>query len=214
MTSTAETTTPGARGNGRGHRTQAERTEQTTNALLEATISCLVELGYARTSVNEICKRAGVSRGAQQHHFTTKAELMAKAIEHLATKLSERFTEQLAAAPEKADKVETGIELLWQAYAGELSAAALELWVAGRTDPELRAAMRPVDKALGRTSMRAFAAVSGIEVEADRAQTLFWMTVNLTRGLALDAEIGGDRARRHAQLELWKELVSGSLEKE
>lgn len=204
MTSTATT---------RGHRTQAERTEQTTAALLEATIECLVELGYARTSVNEICKRAGVSRGAQQHHFTTKAELMAKAIEHLATKLSERFAAELERAPDDGHKVATGIELLWQSYAGDLSAAALELWVAGRTDAELREAMRPVDKALGRATMHAFASVSGIELDGQRAQTLFWMTVNLTRGLALDAELGGDRARRQTQIELWKELVTEALER-
>src|SRR4030081_3192822 len=56
------------------HRTQAERSEHTRELLLDATIDCLVEVGYARTTVHEICLRAGLSRGAQQHHFTTKAE--------------------------------------------------------------------------------------------------------------------------------------------
>src|SRR6266487_4699878 len=62
------------------HRTQAERSEHTRELLLDATIECLVEVGYARTTVHEICLRAGLSRGAQQHHFTTKAELMASAL--------------------------------------------------------------------------------------------------------------------------------------
>src|ERR1041385_7510766 len=67
----------------RKHRTQAESSEHTRELLLDATIECLVELGYARTTVQEICQRAGLSRGAQQHHFTTKAELMTSALEHL-----------------------------------------------------------------------------------------------------------------------------------
>lgn len=195
----------------RARRTQAERSEHTKHLLFEATIGCLVELGYTRTSVHEICRRAGVSRGAQQHHFATKAELMARAIEHLATRLSARLRTEFERPPDTANKVQRGIELLWQAYSGDLSAAALELWVAARTDADLREAMQPVDRALGRATMDAFASVAGIDVDSERAQTLFWMTVNLTRGLALEAELGGALERQNRQLALWKELVGAHL---
>jgi AcrR family transcriptional regulator len=208
MTTTAEQVA------GRSHRTQAERTEHTRGLLLDATVACLVELGYSRTSVNEICKRAGVSRGAQQHHFATKAELMAQAIEHLATKLAAGFATEYSAGigKEAAGLDRTGIgiaiENLWQAYSGDLSTAALELWVAARTDSELRAAMRPVDRALGRSTMRIYAESAGEQLDDDRKQTLFWMTVNLTRGLALEAELGGDEARTRKQLEAWKQIAA------
>lgn len=36
---------------------------------------------------------------------------------------------------------------------------------------------------------------------------LFWLTVNLTRGLALDAELGGDPKRRRQLLEEWKRIA-------
>jgi hypothetical protein len=36
---------------------------------------------------------------------------------------------------------------------------------------------------------------------------LFWLTVNLTRGLALDAELGGDPNRRRLLLEEWKRIA-------
>src|ERR1041384_5874126 len=117
----------------RKHRTQAERSERTRELLLDATIECLVELGYARTTVQEICQRAGLWRGAQQHHFTTKAELMTSALEHLFKRLSDEILTVTGELPAGPSRIEAGIDLLWRAYSGTLSTAAVELWVAART---------------------------------------------------------------------------------
>ncbi|MEU0534211.1 TetR/AcrR family transcriptional regulator [Amycolatopsis tolypomycina] len=188
------------------HRTQAQRREQTRTALLDATIDCLVEVGYARTSVQEICARAGVSKGAVQHHFTAKAELMAAAVEHLTTKLRRQLAASLEDLPSGGSGVAAAIDLLWAGYSGTLSTAVTELWVAARTDPELRAAIRPVDRALGRATLEHVTQVAG-ELPPERAEMLFWLTVNLTRGLALDAELGGDPNRRRQLLEEWKRIA-------
>ncbi|OXM60686.1 TetR/AcrR family transcriptional regulator [Amycolatopsis vastitatis] len=188
------------------HRTQAQRREQTRTALLDATIDSLVEVGYARTSVQEICARAGVSKGAVQHHFTAKAELMAAAVEHLTTKLRRRLAASLADLPGGGTGVAAAIDLLWAGYSGTLSTAVTELWVAARTDPELRAAIRPVDRALGRATLEHVTQVAG-ELPPERAEMLFWLTVNLTRGLALDAELGGDPNRRRQLLDEWKRIA-------
>lgn len=191
---------------GKTHRTQAERRAQTRAALLDATIDCLVDLGYARTSVQEICARAGVSKGAVQHHFSAKAELMAAAVEHLTEKLRGRLAASITALPGGASGVAAAIDLLWEGYSGTLSTAATELWVAARTDPELRAAIRPVDRALGRSTLEHITAVAG-DLPKERAEILFWLTVNLTRGLALDAELGGDPKRRRQLLDEWKRVA-------
>ncbi len=191
---------------GRTHRTQAERREQTRTALLDATIGCLVDLGYARTSVQEICTRAGVSKGAVQHHFSAKAELMAAAVEHLTERLRGQLAESISALPGGASGVAAAIDLLWEGYSGTLSTAATELWVAARTDPELREAIRPVDKALGRSTLEHITAIAG-DLPRERAEILFWLTVNLTRGLALDAELGGDPQRRRHLLDEWKRVA-------
>ncbi|HEY0454694.1 TetR/AcrR family transcriptional regulator [Actinophytocola sp.] len=191
----------------RQHRTQQERSERTRELLLDATVSCLVELGYARTTVHEICQRAGLSRGAQQHHFTTKAELMTSALEHLFARLGEEIvtaTSQLPPGPERLDE---GIDLLWRAYSGTLSTAAVELWVAARTDEELRRSLLPVDRELGHQTLRFYRQIAGPSVDEQRLQTLLLLTVNLFRGLALDAMIGGDAARRTSLLADWKALV-------
>ena len=62
-------------------RTHAERSATTRTALLDATIECLAELGYSGTTTAEVVRRAGLSRGAQVHHFPTKALLIAAALD-------------------------------------------------------------------------------------------------------------------------------------
>ena len=80
-------------------RKQQERSIETQGRLLDATIACLVDLGYARASTTEICKRAGLSRGAQLHHYPTKAELVSAAIERLFERRHQEFRASLRAQP-------------------------------------------------------------------------------------------------------------------
>src|SRR3954453_22884836 len=70
-------------------RTQEERSAAMRVRLLDATIDCLVEYGYAGTTTTRVADRAGVTRGAQVHHFPTKADLVTSAIRHLAAKRTE-----------------------------------------------------------------------------------------------------------------------------
>ncbi|MGQ0840157.1 TetR/AcrR family transcriptional regulator [Actinokineospora sp.] len=191
----------------RTHRTQQERRAQTRVALLDATIGCLVELGYARTTVQEICARAGVSRGAQQHHFTTKAELLTAALEHLFARLIGEMTAAASSLPPGRERVTMGIDLLWEAYSGTLSTAAVELWVAARTDDELRDTLRPVDRALGHATLQLYREAAGVELPEAEVETLMLLSVNFVRGLALDAMIGGGAERRARLLEEWKATV-------
>ena len=195
----------------RTHRTQAERSEHTRVLLFEATIECLLELGYAKTSVNEICRRAGLSRGAQQHHFASKGELMAHALEYLVTKLQGQVMDAVHQLADDPDRVAKGIDLLWQSFSGTLSTAAMELWVAARTDPELGGAMLPVDRALGRATYDLYRELAWHDVPAERMDTLFWLTLNLVRGLAMDAMIGGDPHRRNHLLDEWKRIATQFL---
>src|SRR5437899_634204 len=122
-----------------GRRTQQERREATRNALLEATIQCLVEQGYAGTTTRAVSERARVSPGALQHHFTSKQELVSEAISYLSGKLTAQLIEQgVPSASSRRQLTEQLVDYLWQTLSGPLIAAAMELGVAARTDPFLR----------------------------------------------------------------------------
>jgi AcrR family transcriptional regulator len=70
----------------RERRTQAQRREGTIGALLEATVTCLTERGYAATSTAAVCAEAGVSQGALFRHFPTRQALLVATAEHVATR--------------------------------------------------------------------------------------------------------------------------------
>jgi len=122
----------------RPRRTQAQRSAATRVRLLEATLQCLDDLGYARTSTPEIARRAGLSRGAQLHHFPTKAELVTGAVEHLWARRHEEFLAAFARVPPGADRLAAAIDILWEMMSGATFRAWVEIAVASRTDPELR----------------------------------------------------------------------------
>src|SRR5258707_546329 len=64
-------------------RTQGERSSEMRLRLLDAAVECLHRLGYVNTTPSQIARTAGVSRGAQLHHFPKKQELLISAVGHL-----------------------------------------------------------------------------------------------------------------------------------
>ncbi len=123
---------------------QEERSAETRRRLLDATVACLFDRGYAGTTTTEIASRAGVSRGAQLHHFPKKDELVVSALEHV---FELRLTEMSAAIAEpppgnREDRIAMLIDAMWPMFKGPTFYAWLELVVASRTDPALNEAVR------------------------------------------------------------------------
>ncbi|MFF2768616.1 TetR family transcriptional regulator, partial [Streptomyces bacillaris] len=54
------------------HAPKQDRSRATRQRLLEAAVACLAEHGWAGSTVSVVAERAGVSRGAAQHHFPTR----------------------------------------------------------------------------------------------------------------------------------------------
>jgi len=154
---------------------QEERSAETRKRLLEAAIACLNERGYTGTTTTEIAGRAGVSRGAQVHHFRHKEELVIGALEHICSRrlaeLEYAFEELPIGGLEF--RLGTMIDLMWTAFRGPSFYAWLELLVASRTEPILRVAVRETNRRLAIGIRRAFAKFldDGL-TPADRAERL------------------------------------------
>jgi AcrR family transcriptional regulator len=138
---------------------QEERSAETRRRLLEAAISCLSERGYTGTTTTEIAGRAGVSRGAQVHHFRHKEELVIGALDHIcARRLAElEFAFEELPVGGLEFRLETLIDLMWAAFRGPSFYAWLELLVASRTEPILRVAVRETSQRLAIGIRKAFA---------------------------------------------------------
>jgi AcrR family transcriptional regulator len=179
-------------------RSQAERSSTTREALLDATVACLIEDGYASTTTSRVAERAGVSRGAHLHHFQTRQALVAAAIEHLAQR---RTAELLAAAddlPRGRERLAKGLDLVWANYASPLFQAALDLWSDARTDPELRGHLIEVERALDRQTLELARRLFPDLATRPDFERLVEMSVAAIRGLALLDTLhpGGERNRK------------------
>ena len=79
--------------------TQAERTDTTRRALLDAGLALFCDPGYAEVGVDEIAKRAGVTSGALYHHFDSKAGLFRAVYDELVAGTNARVAAARAASP-------------------------------------------------------------------------------------------------------------------
>lgn len=181
-----------------GGRTQEERRAATRARLLEATAACLAELGWAGLSTTEIARRAGVSRGAQQHHYPTKMTLVAAALEHLIEQLRTDYEQSFAALPPDRRNVEGAIDLLWEKVRQPPALALLELALAGRTDESLRelsiGLKERVIEAIAETSERLFPTDQPKEFTLTLLRGLFALMVGLTLQNSLDEDAYGHQA--------------------
>ncbi len=166
-------------------RTQEERRATTRAALLGAAIDCLVEYGYEGTTTQRVCERAGLSRGAHLHHFRTRPALVAAALAELAQRREDRFRAQMAELPVGEERVECALDLLWSWFTGPLFAASVDLAAAARTDPELRASLAPVERALSQQTLLCCREMFAAGAEDPSYDQLIQMTLGTVRGLAL-----------------------------
>jgi AcrR family transcriptional regulator len=179
-------------------RSQVERSAATRQALLDATIECLVKDGYANTTTARVAERAGVSRGAHLHHFQTRQALLAAAAEHLTLR---REAAMLAAAerlPAGRERFGPGLDVLWSAYADPLYQAALDLWSHARTDPDLRAQLVDVEKLLDRQTLAVTRRLFPQIADSPDFEHLIELALATARGLALLDTLhpGGQRNRK------------------
>lgn len=190
-------------------RTQAERRRQTRTRLLDATVQCLVERGYADTTTSEVQLRAEVSRGTLLHHFPTKVELLVASIAHIADKRRVQLEAQLAALPAGEHQVDAMVDIAWQHFSSPIFWAALELWSAARTDAELRDALVPVEKDFFELVHSAAGDLLGQRFPGDpRLPTIVEFTLEVITGLVMSTIITGTLGHRELLLRRWKRAVA------
>lgn len=190
-------------------RTQAERRAATQTALLDATIDCLVEYGYAGTTTVRIVERAGVSRGAQVHHYSTKADLVAAAVLHLAEKRMAEFVRDVELKPPTTrPEFDRILNRAWEVHTSPLFAASMEMLVAARTDPDLRAQMLAVERDVNRAVAAGLTNLVPLQARDKRFRETLELGLAAMRGLAIMGFVdpGPGVARR------WKKMQGHLLE--
>ncbi len=178
-------------------RTQEQRSAETRARLLDATIECLVRYGYTGTTTPRVAEMAGVTRGAQVHHFGSKNDLVIAALQHLAAKRTAAAVGNVADLAITEDPIGEVLDLLWDLHQGPMFVAAVELWVAGRTDPALGREVAKFESIVATNLMTAVAEFVPDEIHKPMLDFLY-TAMDALRGILIASFVDADpsRARR------------------
>jgi hypothetical protein len=128
------------------------------------------------------------------------------AVAHLSHRRAEEIRAEAGALapaplPERVDRV---VDLLAVAFTGPLFVAALEVWVAARTDADLRRALVPLEAQLGRDLHRLAVDLLDADEARPGVREAVQATLDLLRGLGVANLLSDDTHRRDRLLAGWK----------
>ncbi|GAA2835313.1 TetR/AcrR family transcriptional regulator [Kribbella solani] len=190
---------------------QQDRSRATRQRLLEAAVESLAEVGYAATTVSVVATRAGVSRGAAQHHFPTRADLFAAAVEYMTEVRLAEIRAQASDLPSGAGRTEAIVGMLADVYTGPLFRAALHLWVAASTEEALRQQIVRLEAHVGRQAHRALLEVLEVSERTAGVRETVQGVLDMARGLGLAALLTDDSARRRGIVRQWSRILDQAL---
>ncbi|MCT2583337.1 TetR family transcriptional regulator [Actinophytocola sp. S1-96] len=153
--------------------------------LLDATVDCLVRYGYTGTTTTRVTELAGVTRGAQVHHFPTRADLVAATVRHLAALRVSLASDRVHAVRQAPDPLEAALDLLWEIHDGPVMWATMELWVAARTDPGLREQLVEAEPAARAALLELAGTAFGAHADEPRLRHVMDTALDTARGVRL-----------------------------
>ncbi|REH40163.1 TetR family transcriptional regulator [Paraperlucidibaca baekdonensis] len=193
-------------------RTQGERSEAMRQRLIDATVTCLADEGYAGTTVSKIISAAGVSRGAPMHHFPTKASLLEATAEHLIRWMNRHLARATRGVVDSEQRAADMITATWrELHDGAESLALMELMLASRRDEDLARVMRTLWDAGRQALDMAAKHYFEPEVEGIKPTQLFILTHWLMRGMALERHLTNDEQVSTHFIALWAQVTSQHL---
>ncbi|TDP96563.1 TetR family transcriptional regulator [Labedaea rhizosphaerae] len=186
-----------------GRRTQRERRETTVGKLVDATIEAVADVGYARTSVQEICGRAGLSHGGMFRHFDTRLDLVVAAAAEVAARQTRGFADRFAGLSPAQTSLADLLRQLRDLSRDPVNAVWRELLVAARTDQRLRDRLRPIVENYRDDVYAAAMLVPGIAAfDEEIREVLLFSVLYLFDGESLVRPVAEDGPREQVRLTL------------
>jgi len=194
----------------RRRRTQAERSAETREKIIDAVIAVVAEEGFARASAARIAERAGVTWGAVQHHFGAKDDIL-EAVLDAGLDHFERCIEDLPrSGVTLAERVSLVVDHAWAHYSSPHYRAILEILLSTRADdvPERSARSRQLTESATRLWSKAFA---DLDVSAERRGETEQFAFAALSGLAVQYAIQRGARDDSQELDALKRAIARLL---
>jgi AcrR family transcriptional regulator len=193
----------------RTRRTQEERRAETRGKLLDATVRSVLEFGYDNTTTRRVAELAGVSAGAEAHHFPHRADLFAAAVVHLAeVRLAEGRLRTGELPAEPGERMAALLDLLWEDFKSPIFVVFIKLWVAAADDAELYTQLVAAERRIARAITALALELVAELADESRIEELLVLVLSACRGLALTEHFEPRTGRRRDQ---WLTLRSALL---
>jgi AcrR family transcriptional regulator len=190
---------------------QQDRSRATRQRLLEAAVDSLAEIGWAGSTVAVIAARAGVSRGATQHHFPTREDLITAALDYSADIRISEIRAEAARLPDGPGRTEAVVRLLAGVYTGPLFKAALQVWAVAASEPSLRAQIVPLEAKIAREAHQAALDLLEVDESSPGIRETVQGVLDMARGLGLADVLTDDSKRRDRVVRQWSQILDGAL---
>ncbi|MEU5426545.1 TetR/AcrR family transcriptional regulator [Streptomyces olivoreticuli] len=190
-----------------------DRSRATRQRLLEAAVECLAEYGWAGSTVSVVAERAGVSRGAAQHHFRTREDLFTAAVEYVAEQRLAVLRNALVPVQLISGPARTygAVRELVGLFTGPLFRAALQLWIAATNEEQLRARVTDLETRVGREVHRMAVELLGADERRPGVRETVQGFLDMARGLGLANLLTDDSVRRERVVAHWSGVLGGLL---
>jgi AcrR family transcriptional regulator len=179
--------------------------------LLESAVSCVAELGWSGATVAVIASRAGVSRGATQHYFRTREDLLTAALARMADVRVAEIRREASQLPAGEQHTTDVVGLLVRLYTGPLFRAALQIWAAAATSDVLRELVLPLEARLGREAHKTAIELLQADESVPGVHEAVQATLDLARGLGLADTLADDSRRRDRVVAQWAAMLDAAI---
>jgi AcrR family transcriptional regulator len=196
-------------------RTQAERTAETRLRILKAAANLIRRRGYARFRTAEVAAEAGLSRGAQLHHFPTKDALVVATLEYVFEQAQILSRRRASAVNRPRDLIEAVIEDAKEFFFSEHFMVAIDIVLSTSTDQAVRKQILDISRKARRPVEAAWAeALAAGSVPASVAADIVALTLGVVRGMALRTLWDNDPKWFGQLFALWRRMIKSFLEAE
>lgn len=198
---------------GTRRRTQAERTEATRTQLLKAAANLIRKRGYARFRTADVAAEAGMSRGAQLHHFPTKDTLVVATLEYVFEQAQIMSRRRAAAVNRPRDLIEAVIEDAREFFFSEHFMVAIDIVLSTSTDDAVRKQILEISRKARRPVETAWTeALAASGVSTSLAADIVALTLSLVRGMALRTLWDNDQKWFDELFSVWRRMIKIFLE--
>lgn len=185
---------------------QADRSAATRAKVVAAARDILCAQGYSGCTMHALREATGMSLGAIQHQFPTKAKIMAAVAAEFSAYRTHAYSDAIRRAKTPRESMENLLDANFAMVSRPEAAALLEIHLARRNDPELDREVAPSTRRFDRrVRLWAHCILRAAGIDNDEAvRNLQLLNNAVTRGLTVEYIRNPDRAAIQHCVEIWK----------